>query len=108
MSVVKLSRFGDLSISTDGSITTTKMGKGGGEGVAIEDLRNTSFCLHGFLLISPISGCERIFETVGDGFILNSHVEVEGFLGFDALRKSHSKTSALNPESPPGEKGKKG
>lgn len=85
MRIVQLTRFGNLSISTDWSVASTEMGKGRSEGVTVENLRDSSFGLHRLLLIAPVAGGERVFESVGDCVGFDGRVEVERLLSFDAL-----------------------
>lgn len=85
--VVELTRLGNLSISTDGGIATTEMGEGGREGVSVEDLGDSGSSLHRLLLISPVSGRERVLKSVGDCSRADGGLKLKLFPRLDALHK---------------------
>jgi hypothetical protein len=91
--VVKLSRFRDLTVSTDRSVGSTEMGEGRGEGVTVEDLGDTRFRRHGLLLVAPVTRREGVLETVGDRRRLDRRVDVEWFARLDALQVGKKKVS---------------
>jgi hypothetical protein len=89
VSVVELTGLGDLSVSTDGGVATTEMGEGRSEGVSVEDLGDSRSGLHRLFLVSPVSGGERVLETVRDGRRSDGGFELEFLSGLDALKKTN-------------------
>ncbi len=82
---MKLTRLGNLTVTTDGSVGTTKMRKGGCECESVEYLRDTGLSLHSLLLVTPVTGSERITKTVGDGAGLDGGLDVEFAMLLDTL-----------------------
>lgn len=85
MRVMQLAGFRNLSFSTERRVAPSKMRERRGIGVTIENLRDTCLGRHGFLLITPVTSGEGIFETIGYCLGLDGHIDVEFLVRLDAL-----------------------
>ena len=85
MSVVELTWLCDLSLAAEWRIAPAQMRQCRSVGVPVEYLRHASFCGHRLLLISPISGSERILKAISDSIVFYCQVEIEVLVRFHAL-----------------------
>lgn len=61
------------------------MGQRRSKGVSIQDLGDTRSRLHGLHLFTPVSGGQRVFESVGDGVGLDRNREDKVLVGINTL-----------------------
>lgn len=85
MSVVKLSRLCNLAFTSERRVAPSQVRKRRGKRVPVQHLRHTGLGRHRLLLVTPITSGERVLEAIRDGVWLDGKVEIELFVGLNAL-----------------------
>jgi len=63
-------------------------------------LRDTGTSLMCLLLVTPVAGCQRVLQTVGDDSCLNRQLKIEVFAAVDKLLSVHAYLLRQVPEQP--------
>ncbi len=108
MCVVKLTRSGQLPVTSDGRIEAAKVRESGGKCESVQHLRDASTRRVGLALVTPVTCGQGVLEAVRDGpgldgqfqvEILYTHTHTHTHTHTSAHKNSHTHTPAHNPEA---------